>query len=148
MVTGTDDARLQNNLVVLLERARDVYGYLPEHALTGLADQLGLPIVDVYAVATFYRGLPVRPLGKHVIKVCESVPCYLKHNRPVIDAVERELGVAAGETSHDGLFSLELVNCIGACDKAPAMMIDDDVFGDLTPERVPEILAGYRQTGS
>jgi NADH:ubiquinone oxidoreductase subunit E len=143
MVAGTNDARIEKNLLVLLERTRDVYGYLPDHALTGLAEQLGIPVVDVYAAATFYRGFPLQPTGKHVIKVCKSVPCYLKHNQLVIDAVERELGIADGETSHDGLFSLEMVNCIGACDRAPAMMIDDTVFGDLTPERVSEILAGY-----
>ena len=144
MASSTNDARLEKNLLVLLERVRDVYGYLPDHALTGLAEELGLPIVDVYAAATFYRALPMRPLGKHVIKVCKSVPCYLKNNRPVIDAIEKELGVGPGQRSHDGLFSLQVVNCIGACDKAPAMMIDDTVFGNLTPDGVSEILAGYR----
>ena len=131
-------------MLVLLERTRDVYGYIPDDAVMGLADQLGIPVVDVYAAATFYRALLLKPMGKHVVKVCKSVPCYLKHNQPVIEAVERALGIAPGQTSQDGLFSLELVNCIGACDRAPAMMIDDDVFGDLTPERVAEILAGYR----
>jgi len=144
MASTSDEARLEKNLLVLLERTRDVYGYVPDQALTGLAEQLGLPVVDVYAAATFYRSLPMRPLGRHVIKVCKSVPCYLKNNRPVIDAVEKELGVGPGQTSDDGLFSLQMVNCIGACDKAPAMMIDDEVFGDLTPERVPEVLARYR----
>jgi NADH:ubiquinone oxidoreductase subunit E len=143
MTSGTSDARMEKNLLVLLERTRAIYGYIPDHALLGLADQLGIPVVDVYAAATFYRALPLRPLGKHVIKMCKSVPCYLKHNRLVIEAVERELGITPGHTSQDGLFSLELVNCIGACDNAPAMMIDDDVFGDLTPEKVTEILAGY-----
>ena len=144
MASSANDARAEKNLLVLLERARDVYGYLPDHALTGLAKQLGLPVVDVYAAASFYRSLPMRPLGKHVIKVCKSVPCYLKNNRPVIDAIVRELGIGSGQTSHDGLFSLQMVNCIGACDMAPAMMIDDALFGDLTPERVTQILAGYR----
>jgi NADH:ubiquinone oxidoreductase subunit E len=144
MASTSDEARLEKNLLVLLERTRDVYGYVPDQALTGLAERLGLPVVDVYAAATFYRSLPMRPLGRHVIKMCKSVPCYLKNNRPVIDAVEKELGVGPGQTSHDGLFSLEMVNCIGACDKAPAMMIDDEVFGDLTPERVPGVLARYR----
>ena len=144
MASTSDEARLEKNLLVLLERTRDVYGYVPDQALTGLAEQLGLPVVDVYAAATFYWSLPMRPLGKHVIKVCKGVPCYLNNNRPVIDAVEKELGVGPGQTSHDGLFSLQMVNCIGACDKAPAMMIDDEVFGDLTPERVPEVLARYR----
>lgn len=144
MATGTNDARLKKNLVALLDRTRDVYGCIPDHALTSLADELGIPLVEAYAAATFYRALPLKPTGKHLIKVCKSVPCYLKHNQPVIDALERELGIAPGETSQDGQFSLEMVNCIGACDSAPAMMIDDTVFGDLTPEKVTEILAGYR----
>jgi len=144
MTSGTSDARMEKNLLVLLERTRNVYGYIPDDAVMDLADQLGIPVVEVYAAATFYRALPLKPMGKHTIKVCKSVPCYLKHNQPIIEAVERELGIAPGQTSHDGLFSLELVNCIGACDKAPAMMIDDDVFGNLTPEMVAEILAGYR----
>jgi len=144
MVTDTNDARLEKNLLVLLERTHDVYGYLPEHALTSLADELGISVVDVYAAATFYRALPLKFTGRHVIRVCKSVPCYLKSNRPIIEAIEKELGIGPGQTSRDGLFSLEMVNCIGACDKAPAMMIDDTVFGDLTPEKVPEILAGYR----
>ncbi len=144
MASTSDEARLEKNLLVLLERTRDVYGYVPDQALTGLAKQLGLPVVDVYAAASFYRCLPMRPLGKHVIKMCKSVPCYLKNNRPVIDAVEKELGIGPGQTSHDGVFSLQMVSCIGACDLAPAMMIDDTVFGDVTPERVTEILAGYR----
>ena len=144
MASTANHVEPEKSLLLLLERARDVYGYIPDHALTGLASELGIPVVDVYAAATFYRALLLKPLGKHIVKVCKSVPCYLKHNRPVIDAIERELGIAPGHTSDDGLFSLELVNCIGACDKAPAMMIDDDVFGDLTPEKVTEILAGYR----
>jgi NADH:ubiquinone oxidoreductase subunit E len=148
MRSHTNDARLQKNLLTLLQQANDVYGYIPDHALVDLADQQGIPLVDVYAAATFYRALPLRPQGKHVIKVCKSVPCYLKHNGPVIDAVEREVGITPGETSYDGLFTLEVVNCIGACDRAPAMMIDDEVFGDLTPERVGEILGGYRESSS
>jgi len=144
VASRTNDAKAEKNLLVLLERVRDVYGYLPDQALTGLAEQFGLPVVDVYAAATFYRCLSMRPLGRHVIKVCKSVPCYLKNNRPVIDAIVKELGVGPGQTTRDGLFSLEMVNCIGACDKAPAMMIDDAVFGDLMPEGVPGILARYR----
>jgi NADH:ubiquinone oxidoreductase subunit E len=148
MASTADYIQPEKNLLLLLERARGVYGYIPADAVMDLADQLCIPVVDVYAAATFYRALPMRPLGRHVIKVCKSVPCYLRSNRAVIDAIEKDLGIGPGQTSRDGLFSLERVNCIGACDKAPAMMIDDDVFGDLTPERVPEILAGYRQAAS
>jgi NADH:ubiquinone oxidoreductase subunit E len=144
MATGANDARLEKNLLVLLERTRDVYGYIPDHALIGLVDQLGIPVVDVYAAATFYQALPLKPTGKHVIRVCKSVPCYLKNNLLIVDAIEKELGIRPGQTSGDGLFSLQLVNCIGACDRAPAMMINDEVFGDLAPEKVREILGAYR----
>lgn len=144
MASQTDNGPSPENLLVLLEHTRDVYGYLPDHALTALADQIGLPVVDIYATATFYKGLPMRPLGKHIIRVCKSVPCYLKNNRPVIEAIERELGIGPGRTTPDGLFTLQMVNCIGACDKAPAMIMDDEVLGDLTPERVKEILRSYR----
>jgi NADH-quinone oxidoreductase subunit E len=144
MASTADHVEPHKRLLLLLERTRDVYGYIPDHALTSLADELGIPVVDAYAAATFYRGLPLRPVGKHVVKLCKSVPCYLKHNEPVADAVVSELGITHGETTRDGLFSLELVNCIGACDKAPAMMIDDDVFGHLMPEKVIGILARYR----
>lgn len=143
MASSANHAEPQKDLLILLERTRDVYGNVPEHAVTGLAHRLGIPVADVYATATFYRGLPLWPVGKHLIKVCKSVPCYLKHNGPVVDALADELGIAPGETTPDGLFSFDLVNCIGACDKAPAMMIDDDVYGDLTPVMVKEILARY-----
>lgn len=144
MGSAANGGRLENNLLVMLDRTRDVYGHIPDDALRSLADELGIPLVEVYAAATFYRRLPLRASGKHVIRICKSVPCYLKHNRPVIEAIKSELGISPGETSRDGLFSLESVNCIGACDRAPAMMIDDHVFGNLTPESVTGILERYR----
>ena len=145
MAPETNESRVEKNLLILLERANDVYGCLPDHVLQGLADQLGIPMADVYGTTTFYHSLSTKPLGKHLISVCKSIPCYLKDNRPIIDAIKQDLGIQPGQTTSDGLFSLRLVNCIGACDMAPAMMIDDDVFGGLTPARVREILAGYRQ---
>lgn len=145
MASGTNDARLEKSLLVLLERAHEVYGYLPEHVLSELAEQLGIPLSHVYGTATFYPHFSTKPLGKHVVSVCKSVPCYLKKNRLVIDAIEKELGVKAGQTTSDSLFSLRLVNCIGACDKAPAMMIDGRIFGGLTPAGVSGILAEYRR---
>lgn len=144
MKPGSSDAALEENLLVLLNRTQDVYGCLPEHALEALARESGIPVVEIYAAATFYRHLRMAPAGRHVIRVCRGVPCYLKAGLPVIDAIREDLGIAPGETSRDGLFSLELVDCIGACDQAPAMMIDGDVFGHLTPETVTRILEGYR----
>ena len=145
MTPGRGEAAPDRNLLVRLNRTHDAYGCLPEQALADLARDTGLPVVDIYAAATFYRHLWRAPAGRHVIRVCQGVPCYLKRNLPVIEAVRDALGIAPGQTSSDGLFTLELVNCIGACDRAPAMMIDEDVFGHVTPEGVGRILEGYRR---
>jgi NADH:ubiquinone oxidoreductase subunit E len=83
-------------------------------------------------------------LGRNIIRVCKSLPCYLKNATHVIDCVTKELGIEPGETTIDGRFSFQLTNCIGACDRAPAMMINHDVHGNLTPKKISEILTGYK----
>jgi len=134
----------QDNLLVLLKETQNKFGYLSQELLAELAQNLGLPISDVYGVATFYSFLSTKPLGRNVIRVCKSLPCYLKNSQPIIDCIAQEIGVEPGETTADVRFSFQLTNCIGACDKAPAMMINHDVYGDLTPEKIAEVLAGYR----
>jgi len=130
-------------LLVLLEEAQDKHGYLSRELLAELAESLGLSVSDVYGVASFYSFLLTKPLGRNVIRVCKSLPCYLKNSQIIMDYVEKEIGIRPGETTSDGRFSFELTNCIGACDKAPAMMINYDVYGDLTPEKMARILAKY-----
>ena len=134
----------QGNLLVLLEETQNKSGYLSPELLTELAKNLGLTISDVYGVATFYSFLSTKTLGRNVIRVCQSLPCYLKNSQPIINCVEREIGIKPGETTPDGRFSFQLTNCIGACDKAPAMMINHDVYGDLTPGKIAKVLAGYQ----
>ncbi len=109
-----------------------------------LAKAMNIPESEVYGVASFYSFLSTEIKGKHIIRICRSLPCYIKHSQMIIDAVEKELGIKPGETTEDGLYSLELTNCIGACDKAPAMMIDNDVHGNLTAEKISGILKLYR----
>ncbi|MBI4774764.1 MAG: NADH-quinone oxidoreductase subunit NuoE [Deltaproteobacteria bacterium] len=118
-------------------------GYVADKAMAEIARTLGLPVSDVYGVATFYSFLSTTPTGKHVIRVCESVPCCLRDAEMIIAQIRGELGIAPGETTSDGRFSLELTNCIGACDQAPAMLVDDEVHGGLTPENIVEILRSY-----
>jgi len=130
-------------LLVLLEEAQDKHGYLSRELLAELAESLGLSVSDVYGVASFYSFLLTKPLGRNVIRVCKSLPCYLKNSQIVIDYIEKEIGIRPGGTTADGRFSFELTNCIGACDRAPAMMINQDVYGDLTPEKISQILAKY-----
>ncbi len=109
-----------------------------------VAQSLNIPISEVYGVATFYSFLSTKPLGRNVIRICQSLPCFLKNSQMIIKSVENELGIKPGETTPDGKFSFELTNCIGACDKAPAMLVNCDVHGDLTPGRVSQILEKYQ----
>ncbi len=136
--------REQADLLPLLKEVQDKYGCLPEELLPEIASGLGLSVSEVYGVGTFYSFLSRKPLGTYVIKVCKSVPCWLKNYEVVVQTLERELGIKPGETTPDGRFSLELTNCVGVCDQAPAMMINDVAYGDVTAEKIPEILNGYR----
>ncbi len=132
------------SLLVLLQRAQDKFGYVPEETMVELAESLAIPVNDVYGVASFYSFLSTKPLGRNVIRICRSLPCYLKHCQLIIESVEKEIGIKPGGTTADGKFSFRLTNCIGACDKAPAMMINSDVHADLTPEKIARILKAYK----
>ena len=131
-------------LVSLLKEVQDEYGYLPAEVMTEVADSLGISVGEVYGTGTFYSFFSTQPLGKNIIRVCKSVPCYLADNQSVIRAIQKQLGIKPGETTEDGEFSLQLTNCIGACDKAPAMMINDTVYSELTSAKISEILSNYR----
>lgn len=134
----------QEDLMALLKEAQHKFGYVPEEVMAELAESLDIPINDVYGVASFYSLLSIRPLGRNVIRICQSLPCYLKHCQTIIESVEREIGIRPGETTPDGRFSFQLTNCIGLCDRAPAMMINSDAHVDLTPEKVSQILKTYK----
>ncbi|MFC1942176.1 NADH-quinone oxidoreductase subunit NuoE [Chloroflexota bacterium] len=132
------------NLLVALIEAQSKHGYLSGDFMAELADSLGVPVNDVYGVATFYSFLAVKPLGRNIIKVCKSLPCYLQNCLPIIETIAREIGIEPGETTPDGRFSFELTNCIGLCDKAPAMLVNGDAHVDLTPEKISRILKRYK----
>ncbi|MBA7623804.1 NADH-quinone oxidoreductase subunit E [subsurface metagenome] len=134
----------QEDLLELLKEAQSAFGYVPEETIAELAESLGIPVNDVYGVASFYSFLSIQPLGRNVIRICKSLPCYLKHCQTIIESVAKEIGIKPGETTPDGRFSFQLINCIGACDKAPAMMINNDVHIDLTPEKISQILKTYK----
>ncbi len=136
--------RAKDELIELLQEVQDRFGYLSGESLVEVARSLGLSVSDVYGVATFYSFLSTRPQGRNVIRICKSVPCFLKSSDMIVESIGRELGIKPGEATADGRFSFELANCIGACDRAPAMMIDHDVHGDLTPGKIRQILAEYK----
>lgn len=136
--------RNRSDLLPRLKQELKGSRYLTREIMARVADETGISLSDVYGVATFYSFLPVQKTGTHVIKVCRCVPCDIKNAQAMIQFIEQEIGISPGETTSDGLFSFQLVGCIGACDQAPAMMIDDELFGMLTEERVSNILQSYR----
>ena len=131
-------------MLVRLKKVQSQFGYISGESIIEVAQSLDLPVSEVYGVATFYSFLATKPLGRNVIRVCKSLPCHLKHAEMTIDSLESALGIKPGETTADGKFSLELTNCIGACDYAPAMLINHDLYGNLTPDTTSQILKSYK----
>ena len=112
-------------------------------ALEKLSDSLNLPNNEIFGVSSFYSFLSLKPRGRYVIRICKSLPCHMQNAQMIIDGIQELLGISPGEVSKDGRFSFELTNCIGACDLAPAMLINDDVHGHLTPEKLSKVLKEY-----
>jgi NADH:ubiquinone oxidoreductase subunit E len=142
--SGPAPARERDELLAKLTEAQRRYGYVSKEFMAETARSLQIPISEVYGVTTFYSFLSTRPLGKHVIHICKSIPCYLKHAEMIIGSVSHVIGIRPGETTSDGKFSFELTNCIGACDMAPAMLLNQQVHGHLTPEKIAEILSACK----
>jgi NADH dehydrogenase/NADH:ubiquinone oxidoreductase subunit G len=131
------------NLLSLIKRAQDKSRHVSTRFMAETAESLNISLSEVYGVSTFYSFLSTRPLGRNVIRVCKSVPCCLQGSQMILQSIEDEIGIKPGEVTRDKRFSLELANCIGACDQAPAMLINQDVHGNLTPNMVSRILKQY-----
>ena len=130
-------------LMPVMQKAQDIYGYLPIEVQTMIAKGLGVSLEEVYGVATFYSQFSLYPKGQYKISVCLGTACYVKGAGDVFDKLVQKLGIKSGECTPDGKFSLEACRCIGACGLAPVMMINDDVYGKLTPDEIDGILAKY-----
>ena len=129
------------SLLTILKEVQDETLYLSEDVMADVASGLGIPASEVYEVATFYSFLSEKPLGENTIRICQSTPCFLKNCETIVKTAEKELGISVGESTSDGKFSLQLTNCIGACDVAPAMMINKKTYGKLTIDKVARILS-------
>ena len=132
-----------SELMGILEDAQELYGYLPVEVQKIIADRTGLSLEEVYGVVTFYGQFALNPKGEYKISVCLGTACYVKGSGDVFAKISETLGIGADEITSDGRFSLEACRCVGACGLAPVMMINDDVYGRLTPAEVPGILAKY-----
>ena len=140
----TVNKNVPDNILLALEDAQARFGYVSPEFMIELAESLDIPVNDVYGVASFYSFLSTRSPARNVIRMCKSLPCHLKEGQAIIEAIEKEIGIKAGNITEDGRFSFELTNCIGLCDRAPAMLINHDAHIDLTPKKIAGILAKYK----
>ncbi|WP_263141953.1 NADH-quinone oxidoreductase subunit NuoE [Pseudomonas sp. RIT-PI-AD] len=126
-----------------LKIVQNARGWVPDGAVYAIAEILGIPASDVEGVATFYSQIFRQPVGRHIIRVCDSMVCYIGGHESVVSAIQRQLGIGLGQTTADGRFTLLPVCCLGNCDKAPALMIDDDTHGNVQPDGVATLLEAY-----
>lgn len=139
----------RESLMPILQDLNRHHSYVAEEAMALLSKALNVPRAEIYGVVTFYSFLSAKPRGRYIIRLCRTISCDMKReHRPATDALLRELGVGFGETTPDGLFTLEHTNCIGMCDQGPAMLVNEDVHIRLTEESVIEILNAYRTRAS
>jgi NADH-quinone oxidoreductase E subunit len=134
----------RSTLIPLLQEVQTIYGYLPENALRDISNFVKIPLSRVYGVATFYNQFRLMPLGENIIRVCRGTACHVKNSANILFALESELGVQAGHTTRDKRFTLEVVNCIGACSIAPVILVNDDYHGRITVKDIPKILKKYQ----
>ncbi len=136
---GTDGA-----LIMVLHEAQEIFGYLPMEMQQFIADGMDIPLSDVSGVVSFYSFFTPNKRGKHTIRVCQGTACYVRGGKKLVDAIHENLGVETNGTTEDGQFTFEIARCIGACGLAPAVMIDEDVYKQVTPQKLPGILALYQ----
>lgn len=136
-------SRDASQLVAILQDIQAEYNWLPKEALEEVSQGLGIPLSRVFSVATFFRAFSLRPRGRHLIQVCLGTACHVRGAPRILEQMERELGIRPGEVTEDLQFSLETVNCVGACALGPVVIVDGDYHGQMSPDRVKEILKKY-----
>lgn len=132
-------------LIPILQDVQEAHGYLSREAILRIGEHLGLPASKIYGVATFYNQFRFQPNGKFHVQVCRGTACHVKNSLAVLEAIKQALNVAPGQTTRDGVFSLEVVACIGACGLAPVITINGEFFAGVTPKKVRDIIENYRE---
>jgi NADH:ubiquinone oxidoreductase subunit E len=127
-------------LIQILHEVQREYKYLPEKALRNIASMMDISLVDVYGMATFFKSFSLEPKGKHLVTCCMGTACHVRNSTGALEEAKRFLGIDAGETTEDMLFSLETVNCLGACAMGPIVVVDDKYHGEMTPAKVKKVL--------
>jgi NADH-quinone oxidoreductase E subunit len=134
----------QGALIPVLHGVQSLYGYLPEDVLKIVSEELQISMSEIYGVATFYSIFSLKPKGEYIIRVCMGTACYVKGAQLLLDQLSEELDIKVGETTSDNKFTIESTRCIGACGLAPALMVNDKVYGRLTKDDIKKILAEYK----
>ena len=135
----------ESNVMTVMQKAQDIYGYLPIEVQEMIAEGMGVPLEKVYGVATFYAQFALSPKGEHNVSVCLGTACYVKGSGDILDKFKEKLGIDVGECTPDGKFSLEACRCLGACGLAPVLTVNGEVYGRLTTDDVDKILAKYSE---
>lgn len=133
----------KSNLIQILNEVQDYYGYVPDNAQNAISEYLSIPLAEIYGVITFYSRFTLKPKGKYHIAVCLGTACFVKGSEKVLERAKERLGIAEGETTADGKFSLEANRCIGACGLAPVFTVNDEVYGKATVKIMDEVIDKY-----
>ena len=135
----------ESQLIAVLHKVQQFYNYLPKHILDEIANEMDIPTAHIWGVATFYHYFNLTPPGRYTISICLGTACYVKGAGPILETLKQHLNIDIGQITEDGLFSIQLARCVGACGLAPVMMIDEKIYGNLTPEKTIKIIENYRQ---
>ncbi len=136
---------IPGSLITVLQKAQGLYGYLPQDALRHIAGVLNIPTAKVFGVATFYTQFRFQPVGKYLILLCQGTACHVNSSKKIEQAITEELEIEDGQTTKDGLFTLKNVACLGCCSLSPVMMINEDTYGNLTPDKTKKILKSLKE---
>ena len=138
-------AGVKGSLITILQKAQDIYGYLPTDVIYHVAKKIGSTPAEVMGVATFYTQFRLKPVGKYLIMLCQGTACHVNGSERIENTIKEHLGIADGETTEDGLFTLKNVACLGCCSLSPVMMINGETYGKLTPAEAKKIIADIRK---
>ena len=136
---------VKGSLITILQKTQEIYSYLPEEAIKYISEQTSIPTSEIMGVATFYTQFRFQPVGKYMIMLCQGTACHVNSSEKIAEEIKNYLGITDGETTEDGLFSLKFVACLGCCSLSPVMMINDNTYGSLTPEKTREILRQLKE---
>ena len=138
-------ASVEGSLITILQKTQDIYGYLPQDAIKKIASATGIAESEIMGVGTFYTQFRFKPVGKYLIMLCQGTACHVNSSELILETIKDELGIDDGETTDDGLFSLKCVACLGCCSLSPVMMINEDTYGSLTPDKTKRRVEELRE---